>query len=408
MSRQDKATTERNAKILRGLVKQPDSKLCADCKHPRWASWNLGVFLCIRCSGIHRSMGTHISRVKSIDLDIWTPEQMESIQKWGNRRANLYWEAHLKQGHIPPDHKIESFIRSKYESRRWAMEGPPPSDPSVLDNLGQTSNEDATPLTDQPAAPSRPTHASSASLSAPRPSSPSVHASGMMRQTQPQPRQLLSAAVAGRTNINSAQAPTTASPPSTNVTPAPPQPAQDDFFSLDFHAPPIQKTTAPPAPPVKDVKHDILSLFSSAPAPPSAHAPSTTSNQSSNAFGQFSTAQTSWDAFGSTPAVQPQPQAQSTSMIGTNGTGAWGVSSGWSAPPTAPSNSIWGSTSTTTTTTATPQSTNHQLNVFNTTDIWASSTSAAGNTTTTNSFVSQTPAAPKKDDVFGDLWGNFK
>jgi len=78
-----------------------------------------GVFLCIRCSGIHRGMGTHISRVKSVDLDIWTPEQMEvrsirciqchpdfsrqSIQLWGNKRANLYWEAHLKSGHIPPE-----------------------------------------------------------------------------------------------------------------------------------------------------------------------------------------------------------------------------------------------------------------------------------------------------------------
>ena len=38
---------------------------------------NSGVYLCIRCSGIHRGMGTHISKVKSIDLDTWTPEQMQ-------------------------------------------------------------------------------------------------------------------------------------------------------------------------------------------------------------------------------------------------------------------------------------------------------------------------------------------
>ena len=44
---------------------------------PRWASWNLGVFLCIRCAGIHRNLGVHISRVKSVNLDSWTPEQME-------------------------------------------------------------------------------------------------------------------------------------------------------------------------------------------------------------------------------------------------------------------------------------------------------------------------------------------
>ncbi|PWN25503.1 Arf GTPase activating protein, partial [Jaminaea rosea] len=130
---QTKQQQQSNAKLLRTLAKQ--SGTCADCKKndPRWASWNIGCFLCIRCSGIHRSMGTHISKVKSIDLDIWTPEQMEQIEKWGNKRCNLYWEAHLKAGHAPPDHKVESFIRSKYETRRWAMDGPPPPDPSVLE-----------------------------------------------------------------------------------------------------------------------------------------------------------------------------------------------------------------------------------------------------------------------------------
>ena len=41
-----------------------------------------------RCSGIHRGMGTHISRVKSVDLDAWTDEQLESVLHWGNTRAN--------------------------------------------------------------------------------------------------------------------------------------------------------------------------------------------------------------------------------------------------------------------------------------------------------------------------------
>lgn len=44
---------------------------------PRWASYSLGVFLCIRCAGIHRKMGTHISKVKSITMDQWTSEQIE-------------------------------------------------------------------------------------------------------------------------------------------------------------------------------------------------------------------------------------------------------------------------------------------------------------------------------------------
>jgi len=43
---------------------------------PRWASWNLGIFLCIRCAGIHRNLGVHISKVKSVNLDSWTSEQI--------------------------------------------------------------------------------------------------------------------------------------------------------------------------------------------------------------------------------------------------------------------------------------------------------------------------------------------
>ena len=43
---------------------------------PRWSSWNLGLFLCIRCAGIHRNLGVHISKVKSVNLDSWTPLQV--------------------------------------------------------------------------------------------------------------------------------------------------------------------------------------------------------------------------------------------------------------------------------------------------------------------------------------------
>ncbi|KAJ7836381.1 hypothetical protein B0H14DRAFT_2794427 [Mycena olivaceomarginata] len=199
MSRQDKATTDRFTRTLRELVKRPDNKLCADCKRndPRWASWNLGVFLCIRCSGIHRGMGTHISKVKSVDLDVWTPEQMQSIQKWGNRLANLYWEAHLKAGHQPPEHKMESFIRSKYESRRWALDGPPPPDPSVLDSEAGASEEPGADTAPAPVAvAATPDPIGWGAPSPPRASNSTVN-------RQPQPRQLISAghATNSRTSV---------------------------------------------------------------------------------------------------------------------------------------------------------------------------------------------------------------
>ncbi|KAK3303533.1 uncharacterized protein B0T15DRAFT_540484 [Chaetomium strumarium] len=127
-----------NQQTIKNLLKLEPNKVCADCKrnkHPRWASWNLGVFICIRCSGIHRGMGTHISRVKSVDLDAWTDEQLQSILNWGNARANKYWEAKLAPGHVPSEAKIENFIRTKYELKRWVMDGPMP-DPATLDADG--------------------------------------------------------------------------------------------------------------------------------------------------------------------------------------------------------------------------------------------------------------------------------
>ncbi|GAM89878.1 hypothetical protein ANO11243_079180 [Dothideomycetidae sp. 11243] len=138
----DKAA--QNQQTLKQLVKLEGNKSCADCKknkHPRWASWNLGIFVCIRCSGIHRGMGTHISRVKSVDLDAWTDEQLQSMIRWGNTRANKYFEAKLAPGHVPAEAKIENFIRTKYDSKRWVMDGPMP-DPSTLD-----AGDDDAPLT---------------------------------------------------------------------------------------------------------------------------------------------------------------------------------------------------------------------------------------------------------------------
>nr|DAD32787.1 TPA_asm: hypothetical protein HUJ06_011638 [Nelumbo nucifera] len=122
MNEKASVTKELNAKhtkILEGLLKLPENRHCADCKSkgPRWASVNLGIFICIQCSGIHRSLGVHISKVRSATLDTWLPEQVTFMKSMSNEKSNSYWEAEL-----PPDYDrsdIESFIRAKYDEKRW-------------------------------------------------------------------------------------------------------------------------------------------------------------------------------------------------------------------------------------------------------------------------------------------------
>ncbi|CAK1545998.1 unnamed protein product [Leptosia nina] len=98
---------------------------CCDCGagDPDWASLNLGVLICIECSGIHRNLGSHISRVRSLDLDEWPLGHVSVMVSMGNTLANSIWEADLR-GHIKPisassREDKERWIRMKYERRAF-------------------------------------------------------------------------------------------------------------------------------------------------------------------------------------------------------------------------------------------------------------------------------------------------
>ena len=307
---QSRAEAEANARTLRNLVKQPDNKVCVDCKRndTRWAAWNLGCFLCIRCSGIHRSMGTHISRVKSIDLDMWTEEQMQSVIKWGNKRANLYWEANLKAGHVPPDHKIESFIRSKYESRRWALPTPLPEDPSVL-----TGEAPAAPA----AAPAAPAARAAKPAAASNPLLDFLSDGPSVPPTAP----AAAPAAPAVTPAAPAAAPAAAAPPARGA----------GIFDLEWDASPAPAPAQ--APKASKGKQDILSLFSS--PPPTAPA-------SDSLFGAPAAADPS-PSFGAFAAPAP-PRSGASDMINTQD--VWGAPSASAAPKQAPASDafadIWG------------------------------------------------------------------
>uniref|UniRef100_A0A8C1RU77 Small ArfGAP 1 n=1 Tax=Cyprinus carpio TaxID=7962 RepID=A0A8C1RU77_CYPCA len=110
---------EQHQAILSKMLREDDNKYCADCeaKGPRWASWNLGVFICIRCAGIHRNLGVHISRVKSVNLDQWTPDQIQSVQSMGNTKARQLYEAHLPENFRRPQTDQEKKKEEKKRER---------------------------------------------------------------------------------------------------------------------------------------------------------------------------------------------------------------------------------------------------------------------------------------------------
>ncbi len=103
---------------------------CADCgsnSKVEWVSINLGIILCIECSGIHRSLGTHISKVRSLTLDTlsFTNDIVELLLLVGNRVSNMIWEARLdpRQKLSPQSTRDQRlhFITAKYAERAYVQ-----------------------------------------------------------------------------------------------------------------------------------------------------------------------------------------------------------------------------------------------------------------------------------------------
>uniref|UniRef100_A0A674AQC1 ArfGAP with GTPase domain, ankyrin repeat and PH domain 1 n=1 Tax=Salmo trutta TaxID=8032 RepID=A0A674AQC1_SALTR len=118
LTSQSEAMALQNVRSLRG------NSRCVDCEaqNPDWASLNLGALICIECSGIHRNLGTHLSRVRSLDLDEWPLELLKVMTSIGNELANDVWEGNA-QGRLKPSVYVslreerERWIRAKYEQR---------------------------------------------------------------------------------------------------------------------------------------------------------------------------------------------------------------------------------------------------------------------------------------------------
>ncbi|KAL9847925.1 arf-GAP with GTPase, ANK repeat and PH domain-containing protein 1 isoform 1-T1 [Geothlypis trichas] len=116
-------TSQNEALALQSVRNIRGNAQCVDCEaqNPDWASLNLGALICIECSGIHRNLGTHLSRVRSLDLDDWPIELIKVMSAIGNELANSVWEEN-SQGHVKPSpdstrEEKELWIRAKYEQK---------------------------------------------------------------------------------------------------------------------------------------------------------------------------------------------------------------------------------------------------------------------------------------------------
>ena len=89
---------------------------CIDCDgpNPKWASVNNGCFICINCAGNHRSMGVHISFVRSITMDSWSKVQLKRIQYGGNAKLKSFWKEQKFPKGLTPQQRLDNNAMDKY------------------------------------------------------------------------------------------------------------------------------------------------------------------------------------------------------------------------------------------------------------------------------------------------------
>ena len=132
--------------VMKNILSIPSNQSCFDCgnKRPRWASPYLGIIICLECAGRHRSYGTHISFVKSVDLDKWKKKQLKSLELTGN----FYMKKKFEKLKIPKinniyDYNNEFILTIRKDIENLVKENLKPEDYTNLDEIKKNGNENA-------------------------------------------------------------------------------------------------------------------------------------------------------------------------------------------------------------------------------------------------------------------------
>uniref|UniRef100_A0A8C7AQB2 ArfGAP with SH3 domain, ankyrin repeat and PH domain 1 n=1 Tax=Neovison vison TaxID=452646 RepID=A0A8C7AQB2_NEOVI len=107
--------------IIEDVQRLPGNDVCCDCgsSEPTWLSTNLGILTCIECSGIHREMGVHISRIQSLELDKLGTSELLLAKNVGNNSFNDIMEANLPSPSTKPTPSSDMTVRKEYITAKY-------------------------------------------------------------------------------------------------------------------------------------------------------------------------------------------------------------------------------------------------------------------------------------------------
>ncbi|XP_062337632.1 arf-GAP with SH3 domain, ANK repeat and PH domain-containing protein 1a isoform X3 [Osmerus eperlanus] len=107
--------------IIEDVLRMPGNEHCCDCgaADPKWLSTNLGILTCIECSGIHREMGVHISRIQSMELDKLGSSELLLAKNIGNSSFNYIMEGNLPSPSPKPTPSSDMTVRKEYINAKY-------------------------------------------------------------------------------------------------------------------------------------------------------------------------------------------------------------------------------------------------------------------------------------------------